>query len=127
MRAMAGTTSRSRSPPPIWLETMLNREVLYKDPASFRIANDGVAKVSFPPPSDVLEVLRGELDAFVCDGAYAAGLAKMLETFNATAGRTGAAPAVWISGFYGSGKSHLYHVYFEKRSFSSSGSRMSLT
>lgn len=86
---------------------MLNKDVLANDPTSYRLANDGVAKVSFPPPPDVMEVLRGELSTFVCDGAYAAGLLKILESFNAAAGRKGAVPAVWISGFYGSGKSHL--------------------
>jgi hypothetical protein len=86
---------------------MLNRDVLWTDPTTYRIANDGVAKVAYPPPPEMLPILEGELRTFVCDGAYADGLAKILEQFNAAAGRAGAIPAVWISGFYGSGKSHL--------------------
>src|SRR3712207_2486102 len=86
---------------------MLNRDVLARDPLTYSLANDGVAKVAFPPPREVMDVLRGELETFVCDGAYAAGLIKILEAFNAAAGRKSAVPAVWISGFYGSGKSHL--------------------
>lgn len=86
---------------------MQNRDVLWTDPTIFRIANDGVAKVAYPPPTEMLQTLEGELRTFVCDGAYADGLAKILEAFNAAAGRSGSIPAVWISGFYGSGKSHL--------------------
>ena len=85
---------------------MLNRDVFVIDPDAYRIANQGVAKISFPPSADARETLRGELETFVCDGAYASGLARILEAFLRTAGR-GSAPAVWISGFYGSGKSHL--------------------
>ena len=86
---------------------MLNREVFHTDPSSYRLANQGVAKITFPPPKDALTTLRGELETFVCDGAYASGLARILESFLGAVGRGGSAPAVWISGFYGSGKSHL--------------------
>jgi hypothetical protein len=89
---------------------MLNKDTLANDPSSYRLANDGVAKVSFPPPPDVVDVLQSELSTFVCDGTYATGLVKILEAFNAAAGRKGSVPAVWISGFYGSGKSHLAAV-----------------
>lgn len=84
-----------------------NRDVFQTDPEQYRLANQGVAKISFPPAPDALETLRGELSTFVCDGAYADGLSRILFAFLAAAGRGGSAPAVWISGFYGSGKSHL--------------------
>ena len=86
---------------------MLNRETFHTDPAEYRLANQGVAKISFPPPREALETLRGELTTFVCDGAYANGLARTLDAFLGSIGRGSSAPAVWISGFYGSGKSHL--------------------
>ena len=86
---------------------MLNRETFYTDPAEYRLANQGVAKTSFPPTQEALETLRGELTTFVCDGAYANGLARILEAFLGSIGRGSSAPAVWISGFFGSGKSHL--------------------
>ena len=86
---------------------MLNRETFYTDPAEYRLANQGVAKTSFPPTLEALETLRGELTTFVCDGAYSNGLGRILEAFLGSVDRGSGAPAVWISGFYGSGKSHL--------------------
>ena len=86
---------------------MLNRETFHTDPAEYRLANQGVAKISFPPTPEALETLRGELTTFVCDGAYANGLARILEAFLGSIGHGTNAPAVWISGFFGSGKSHL--------------------
>ena len=86
---------------------MLNRETFHTDPAEYRLANQGVVKTSFPPAPEALETLRGELTTFVCDGAYANGLERILEAFLGSVGRGSSAPAVWISGFYGSGKSHL--------------------
>lgn len=85
---------------------MLNRETFHTDPAEYTLANQGVAKTSFPPTPEAVETLRGELTTFVCDGAYANGLGRILEAFLASVGR-GSASAAWISGFYGSGKSHL--------------------
>jgi hypothetical protein len=86
---------------------MLNRETFHTDPAEYRLANQGVAKITHPPAAEALPTLRGELSTFICDGAYADGLARMLEAFLGSLDRGGNAPAVWISGFYGSGKSHL--------------------
>ena len=86
---------------------MLNRETFHTDPAEYRLVNQGVAKISFPPTPEALETLREELTTFVCDGAYANGLERILEAFLGSVGHGNSAPAVWISGFYGSGKSHL--------------------
>lgn len=87
---------------------MLNKETFANDPASFHLVNQGVAKVRLPSDAADLAVLRGELETFVCDGHYAEGLARILQAFLGAG--TGNAPAVWISGFYGSGKSHLAKV-----------------
>ncbi|MFC7538787.1 hypothetical protein ACFQU2_04030 [Siccirubricoccus deserti] len=85
----------------------LNREVLARDPSSYRLADGGVAKVSFPPDDDQKAILREQLQTFVCEGAYAEGLRRILEAFNGAAGRKVDTPAAWVSGFYGSGKSLL--------------------
>ena len=55
------------------------------------------------------DVLRWELQSFVCDGQYARGLERILDSFLRNLGQA-QQPAAWVSGFYGSGKSHLVRV-----------------
>ncbi|NGM24333.1 BREX system P-loop protein BrxC [Roseomonas stagni] len=86
---------------------MLNRETLVRDPSSYRLADGGVAKVFFPPDAEQRAILREQLQTFVCKGAYADGLRRILEAFNGAAGKKVDTPAAWVSGFYGSGKSLL--------------------
>jgi hypothetical protein len=86
---------------------MPNRDVFQVAPEAYRIPNDGVAKIVFPPaPGAPTQTLKDELRTFVTDGEFGRGLLRTLETFRADISR-GAQKAVWISGFYGSGKSHL--------------------
>ena len=55
-----------------------------------------------------MATFRGELSTFVCDGAWTQmGWREFWKHFLGSVGKGGSAPAVWISGFYGSGKSHL--------------------
>jgi hypothetical protein len=46
------------------------------------------------------------LETFVCDGEYARGLERILKAYLDGLGRE-EQKAVWVSGFFGSGKSHL--------------------
>lgn len=87
----------------------LNRSVFAQDPTGFVIPNDGVARVGMPSTPQQWETLRWELQSFVCDGEYRVGLERILGTY---LGRLGESkqPAAWVSGFYGSGKSHLARV-----------------
>lgn len=86
---------------------MLNRDVFQKPPEDYRIPNDGVAKIAFPPPPGPLtETLEDELRTFITDGEFGRGLLRILESFRTGLGH-GTQKGVWISGFYGSGKSHL--------------------
>lgn len=89
--------------------TVTNRELFHRDPTGTKIPNDGVAKVMRPETEQQWDVLRWELGSFVCDGQYARGLERVLDSFlsNLTKEQQ---PAVWVSGFYGSGKSHLVRV-----------------
>ena len=86
----------------------LNKEVFAEDPSKKSIPNLGVAKVGEPADEAGWSVLRYELSSFVCDGAYEQGLDRILSAYVAQAGAE--QPAVWVSGFYGSGKSHLVRV-----------------
>jgi len=86
---------------------MKNREIYAKDPLANRLVNNGVAEVSEDPSAAALTVLRYELETFVCEGEYAKGLRKILESFLGNLGNALEQPGVWISGFFGSGKSHL--------------------
>ena len=89
--------------------TITNRELLYRDPTDTKIPNDGVAKVLRPKTDQQWDVLRWELRSFVCDGQYARGLERILDRFLTNLSQA-QQPAVWVSGFYGSGKSHLVRV-----------------
>ena len=86
---------------------MLNREVYLHDPITSRLANNGVAQVKDDLSKAALETLEYELRTFVCDGAYAAGMEKILTAYIQNVKNNGEQPGVWISGFFGSGKSHL--------------------
>jgi hypothetical protein len=85
---------------------MLNRDIYQKDPVAHKLVNEGVATVNDDGSEDARRVLRYELETFVCDGQYEKGMAHILETFLKNVGES-QQPGVWISGFYGSGKSHL--------------------
>ncbi|MBX3053885.1 MAG: BREX system P-loop protein BrxC [Caldilineaceae bacterium] len=86
-----------------------NRTVFAKDPTSFTIPNDGVTVVSAPGTPEEWAVLRYELASFVCSGEYEEGLERVLSTFLGQLDQP-RQPAVWVSGFYGSGKSHFVRV-----------------
>jgi hypothetical protein len=87
----------------------INRELYFRDPATFELLNSGVSKVSEVGDDQQIRTLRFELETFVCDGEYARGLERILTAYlnglNSTEQK-----AVWVSGFFGSGKSHLVKV-----------------
>lgn len=85
---------------------MLNREIYQTDPSTRKLVNEGVVTVNDEITKEALDVLRYELDTFVCDGQYEKGLAHILESYLKNLDQA-QQPAVWVSGFYGSGKSHL--------------------
>lgn len=86
---------------------MLNRDIYNKPPQENRLVNNGVAEVSEDYSEAAQGILRYELETFVCDGQYEKGLETILDKFLLNLGSKSEQPGVWISGFYGSGKSHL--------------------
>lgn len=86
---------------------MLNQEIYQKAPEETHLVNHGVAEVSEDHSDAAQAVLRYELETFVCDGQYAKGLDSILEKFLRNLDNNAEQPGIWISGFYGSGKSHL--------------------
>ena len=86
---------------------MLNRDIYSTPPKENRLANNGVAEVSEDHSEAAQSILRYELETFVCDGQYEKGLETILEKFLLNLDSKSEQPGVWISGFYGSGKSHL--------------------
>lgn len=85
---------------------MNNRDIFLRDPAATKLLNDGVAAVTEGVSPKEIETLRYELEHFVCEGQYKDGLIRVLESFLGNVDSTSQA-APWLSGFYGSGKSHL--------------------
>ena len=85
---------------------MKNKEIFQRDPSTTRLLNDGVAAVTESATTKEIETLRYELEHFVCEGQYKGGFIRILESYLGNADST-VQPAAWISGFFGSGKSHL--------------------
>ena len=87
---------------------MRNRDIYAKDPSQQRLVNEGVAYVNDDRSDRAQKVLRYELETFVCDGQYARGMQDILDTYlRNLSGGASQQPGVWISGFFGSGKSHM--------------------
>jgi hypothetical protein len=83
---------------------MKNSELFVKDPSGWSIANEGVSSNN----TENLDTLRYELSTFVCEGEYESGLVRIIEGYLSNLGKE--QHSVWVSGFYGSGKSHLVKV-----------------
>lgn len=85
---------------------MKNKELFTLNPEQVNLKNDGVAKIRAINESEDLSIVEYELKTFVCEGEYHEGLKKILEFYLQNYHST-EQPAFWVSGFYGSGKSHL--------------------
>ncbi len=82
------------------------KDALQRDPASHPLVNQGQARISDSRNERTQSELRGELETFVCEGQYADGVQKIIRSFLDNIGKTSQRGA-WVSGFFGSGKSHL--------------------
>lgn len=88
---------------------MLNADIYQNPPREFELQNNGVAKVSEGQTAEELRTLQYELKTFVCEGKYEEGMLRLLRTYLADLGKS-EQKAGWVSGFFGSGKSHLVKV-----------------
>ncbi|MCJ7602132.1 MAG: BREX system P-loop protein BrxC [Desulfobulbaceae bacterium] len=85
---------------------MKNRDIYQRDPDKITLLNNGVAAMTDVLTNEDRRTLRFEVEHFVCEGEYKRGLARILDTYVSNFGQP-EQPAAWISGFFGSGKSHL--------------------
>ena len=81
-------------------------ELLDRDPLEVGLANNGQARITGGDDPMVMRELRAELETFVCKGKFADALRRILERYLSSLDAT-KQDAVWVSGFFGSGKSHL--------------------
>ena len=81
-------------------------ELLDRDPLRVSLANNGQARITHSRDERVIRELRAELETFVCKGQFGDALERIMDRYlgNFDGSRQ---DAVWVSGFFGSGKSHL--------------------
>ena len=85
---------------------MKNRDIYQRDPGKITLLNNGVATMTDALTDSERRTLRFELEHFVCEGEYQRGLVRILDSYVGNQGQP-EQPAAWVSGFFGSGKSHL--------------------
>jgi len=85
---------------------MKNEELFVLNPNENNLMNDGVVNINTAKDDNGLKIIRHELKTFVCEGEYEKGIYRILDTYLKYIEEP-KQPAVWVSGFFGSGKSHL--------------------
>jgi len=86
--------------------TMKNNQIFTLNPDDNNLVNDGVVEINTAKDDKGLKIIRHELKTFVCEGEYQKGIYRILDTYLKHVDEP-KQPAVWVSGFFGSGKSHL--------------------
>lgn len=82
------------------------KDTLQRDPATHPLVNQGQARIADQATDAEVSELKGELSTFVCEGEYREGLQRILQSYLTCLTQSGQ-KAAWVSGFFGSGKSHL--------------------
>jgi len=85
---------------------MKNKDLFNLNPEENNLINDGVVEINTIRNDQGLKIIRHEIKTFVCEGEYQRGIYRILDTYlkNIDSPKQ---PAAWVSGFFGSGKSHL--------------------
>lgn len=81
-------------------------QTLQRDPRISPLANNGQARITTLIDENARRELEGELSTFVCDGQYGQAMVRILQSYLDQQGKP-RQNAAWVSGFFGSGKSHL--------------------
>jgi hypothetical protein len=81
-------------------------QTLQRDPRTSPLANNGQARITTLDDENARRELEGELSTFVCDGQYGQAMERILQSYLSQQGQA-RQNAAWVSGFFGSGKSHL--------------------
>ncbi len=82
------------------------KDILQRDPSKCPLVNNGQARIVDSMDERSSEELKGELSTFVCEGQFEDGILKIIRSFIDNLNRTSQRGS-WVSGFFGSGKSHL--------------------
>lgn len=82
------------------------QNILQRNPLEQGLANNGQARITQSTDDNALRELRAELETFVCDGEYGKAIERILQAYLTQLEQPRQVSA-WVSGFYGSGKSHL--------------------
>jgi len=85
---------------------MLNKDLFELNPLENNLKNDGVVELNTSKDEKGQQIIYHEIKTFVCEGEYERGLYRILDTYLKKFDEP-KQPAVWVSGFFGSGKSHL--------------------
>lgn len=85
---------------------MKNKELFTLNPDENNLMNDGFVEINTAKDDQGLKIIRHELKTFVCEGEYQKGIYRMLSSYLKHFDGPNQSP-VWVSGFFGSGKSHL--------------------
>lgn len=88
---------------------MKNKELFILNPEENNLINDGVVEINTATDEKGLRIIHHELKTFVCEGEYQRGLQRILQTYLRYLDQP-KQPSVWVSGFFGSGKSHLIKI-----------------
>ena len=81
-------------------------QVLDRDPRTARLANNGQARIMETEDEQAIAELHAELETFVCDGQFGDALQRIMDSYLSNLGKN-RQDSAWVSGFFGSGKSHL--------------------
>jgi hypothetical protein len=88
---------------------MKNKEIFTLNPDDNNLINDGVVEINTAKDEQGFKIIRHELKTFVCEGEYQRGIVRMLDSYLKHINEP-KQPAAWVSGFFGSGKSHLVKI-----------------